>query len=413
MKILIIGWFGAGNMGDEAILISELLSLRKKIEGVKFYILSFDPEKTKRLTANIPEVRKILRMGSKHNIFRSQFLGLLMKFREVDAVLIGGGGIFQDIYNFYPIPFFAAMALLARLNNKHLLLYCLGIGPVHSSLGKKLCRLAVKCADMVSVRDSGSKELLENLGITREIFVSADPVFLLKAVKTKKVEKVIQVHNLNSKKLVIGICVQDLLFWDNKNKEILADTLDTLTTENKAKVVFLPLGTYRDGWFNKETSDTVDMIASKRLVARMNEKFFIITDELTPQELLAVIGKMDILISMRLHGLIMGITMNVSVVALTYTEESKITNLMKRIGQEDSLFDVRKLDKKKLLTRINYLLSEKGGVKRHIKKEVTSLRGEAEKCNEKFYRTLQSEKLRRGERKSLILKYRSKINRID
>ena len=73
MKIFLIGWFGAGNIGDEAILISELLLLRDHLSNAEIYILSFNPEKTRKLTVNIPEVKKILRMGSKRDVFKSDF----------------------------------------------------------------------------------------------------------------------------------------------------------------------------------------------------------------------------------------------------------------------------------------------------------------------------------------------------
>lgn len=228
MKIFLIGWFGAGNMGDEAILISELLFLRDQITNAEFHILSFNPEKTRRLTANIPEVNKILKMGSKQDVFKSDFLGILKAVREVDVVMMGGGGIFQDIYNHYPIPFFAAMALLARLNRKRLFLYCVGIGPIQSFIGKKLCRFAANSADMICVRDAGSKDLLKTLGVNRPIHLSADPVFLLEPVRNENVERVIKSHLLGGNGPAIGVSVQGLLFWRDASKKILAETLDTL-----------------------------------------------------------------------------------------------------------------------------------------------------------------------------------------
>ena len=388
MKIFLIGWFGAGNIGDEAILISELLFLRDQISNVEFHILSFDPERTRQLTANIPEVSKILRVGSKRDVFKSDFLGIFKAFREVDAIIIGGGGIFQDIYNHYPIPFFTAMALLARLNRKRLILYCVGIGPIRSFVGKKLCKFAANSADIICVRDEGSKDLLKTLGVSRPVHLSADPVFLLEPVRNENVEKVIKLHHLTGNGPTIGVSVQDLLFWKNESRKILANTLDTLSAEKGATIVFLPFGAYKDGWFNKDKSSPVDMVASKKLAALMRGKYSIITDELTPQELLAVIEKLDLVISMRLHGLIMGFNAGVPVVALTYEEESKIKNLMERLNQENNLFNVNALSYWGLLDRIEHLLLHKDDADRQIHKSVSSLRGEAERCNKLALRAL-------------------------
>ena len=388
MKIFLIGWFGSGNMGDEAILISELLFLRDHLSKAEFYILSFNPEKTRKLTANIPEVKKILRMGSKREVFKSDFLGIFKAFREVDVVLIGGGGIFQDIYNHYPIPFFTGMALLARWNRKRLVLYCVGIGPIRSFIGKKLCRVAGNSADMICVRDAGSKDLLKSLGVNRPVHLSADPVFLLEPLRNENVERVIQSHHLTGNGLTIGVNVQDLLFWKSESKKVLAETLDTLSTEKRATIVFLPFGSYKDGWFNREKSSAVDMAASKKLAELMKGEYSIINDELTPQELLAVIENLDLVISMRLHGLIMGLNAGVPVIALTYEEESKIRNLMERLNQEKNLFSVNGLSYQRLLDRIEHLVFDKDDTDRQFQESVSSIRAEAERCNQLVIRAL-------------------------
>jgi len=67
----------------------------------------------------------------------------------------------------------------------------------------------------------------------------------------------------------VGVNVQDLLFWRNESKKVLADTLDTLSTEKGATIIFLPFGSYKDGWVNREKSNVVDMTASKKLAALM------------------------------------------------------------------------------------------------------------------------------------------------
>src|SRR3990172_12406637 len=91
----------------------------------------------------------------------------------------------------------------------------------------------------------------------------------------------------------------------------------------------------------------------------MTRKSVIIEEELNPQELLTVIGGMDLLISMRLHGVIMGISMNVPVIGLTYKEETKISNLMNRIDQNENLFEVDDFDRERILNRVEHILSKK------------------------------------------------------
>ncbi len=382
-------------MGDEAILISELLFLRKKLKDAEFYILSFGPERTLKLTAGISEVKKILRMGSKRHVVKSEFFSILKTFREVDLVVIGGGGIFQDIYNHYPIPFFTAMALLSKLHRKQLVLYCLGIGPINTTIGKALCKLTATMADIVSVRDSTSMDVLKNIGVSREIHLSADPVFLLEPLRNEKTKEVTErINNICSGRPVIGVCVQELFDWGDGNREILADTLDTLIADKGAQVVFLPYGDYKDGWMSKSTSDPVDISASKKLISLMKEESCIITDGLLPQELLAVMERMDIVISMRLHGLIMGLNRGIPVIALTYKKESKLLNLMKRIGHEDMVFNIEDIDRSQLLEKIDHVFLEKDDVKKHIQLSVSSLQDEWESNNELMFQTVLANTMR-------------------
>lgn len=385
MKIFLIGWFGAGNRGDEAILVQELLFFSAHVKDPEFFILSFDPETTKRTTAGIPGIAKILRVGSKSRVLRSDFGGILGAFGESDLVVIGGGGIFQDLYNFYPIPFFTAMALMARLRRKPLVLYCVGIGPVKGSWGRKMCRHAAETADFVSVRDKESAVLLRELGVSGEIHLAADPVFLLEPDSSARAEKAIREMTGDGRGPVIGVCVQDLLAWDTRNRMALAEALDTLARERGARIVFVPMGIYRDRWFGRgKREDPVDVAASNRVAALMKVPGAMVPDELTPRELLAVIRRMDLMVSMRLHGVIMPLGVGVPVVALTYAEETKVGNLMKRLGQEERLFDVRNLSARELLAVMNGLLSGAGPARREIFEEVAALKRQAGQCNDRL-----------------------------
>ena len=143
-------------------------------------------------------------------------------------------------------------------------------------------------------------------------------------------------------------------------------------------MIFIPFGGYRDGWFNKDSSDAVDISSSRRLAAMMSEKAVIIEEELGPQELLSLIGRLDIIISMRLHGIIMGVSQNVPVIGITYKQETKIANLMKWIGRGENLFFVDELNRENILNHIRAVLSNKEHLKLSIRKKKSVLAKRAE-----------------------------------
>ncbi|MCP4460519.1 MAG: hypothetical protein GY816_21225, partial [Cytophagales bacterium] len=90
----------------------------------------------------------------------------------------------------------------------------------------------------------------------------------------------------------------------------------------------------------------------------------------------------------RFHGLVMGLTANVPVIALTFRQEAKLHNMMKRVRQNESLFEVGNLEQKAFLERIEYILSHHETIKIQLVQLVSSLKEEAEKCNKVLGKTL-------------------------
>ncbi len=388
MKLLLTGWFGAGNAGDEAILLAEIYALKERIKDVEFHILSFDPVLTGRLTFHLPQVVNIIGIGSKQRFLKTEFRKLWRSLKDVDIVVVGGGGIFQDIYNHYPIPFFTSIIGLSRFFDKKVLLHSVGIGPVRTWIGKRLCKIAANLADNITVRDIESRDTLISLGVKKNIEVTSDPVFLLEPSMTERVERLLINNNLTAG-IKIGVCVQDLLFWSDENKRSLIEVIDHIVDKG-AKVIFIPFGNYRDGWLRKDSSDYVDHISSRRLASMMKGSSTIIAEDLYPSELLSLIGKMDIIISMRLHGLIMGISMNIPVIGLTYRQETKIANLMKGIEQTKNLFIVDEpFSREKLLSQVEAILSYKEYYRLFLKEKQSILARRAERGIESLLKVIE------------------------
>ncbi len=107
---------------------------------------------------------------------------------QSSLVLVGGGGLFHDYWGVDPDAFltdrhwgpvyFAGPAMLAMLHGKPLMLYAVGVGPLISEHARAFTRAACDAANTITVRDAGSKELLETIGVDGgKITVTADPAF--------------------------------------------------------------------------------------------------------------------------------------------------------------------------------------------------------------------------------------------
>lgn len=171
MKIGIIGNYGATNVGDDAIL-SAILRLHRDVEWTVF---SADPETTKK-QFNV-KAAPLFPCGFR-SLFRHGFRRSLRALKSVDAVVLGGGGLFQDSR---PVAcvLWAWQLWWVRWFNKPLFVYATGVGPLKTRFGRFLTHLSYRDAQVITVRDEQSRALLRELGLTEgEIHVTADPSFL-------------------------------------------------------------------------------------------------------------------------------------------------------------------------------------------------------------------------------------------
>src|SRR2546426_4700601 len=88
-KVLIAGYYGFGNAGDEAILTAMLSSMRALRPGLEFIVVSGNPEET----AQKYDVSSVL---------YTDLQGILETARRSDLVILGGGGLFQDYWGANP-----------------------------------------------------------------------------------------------------------------------------------------------------------------------------------------------------------------------------------------------------------------------------------------------------------------------
>lgn len=159
-KVLISGYYGYDNFGDEAIL-SVLIDFLKR-RNVEIEVLSNNPLKTART----------FDVGSTKNF---NLLALLVAIVNCDVLISGGGSLLQDVTSLKSLLYYAFVIKLALFFNKKVIIFAQGIGPLQSDFSKKLVfDLLSKCS-LVTVRDLKSQELLKNNGINS--YLVSDPVF--------------------------------------------------------------------------------------------------------------------------------------------------------------------------------------------------------------------------------------------
>lgn len=163
-KILLAGYFGCGNIGDDAILLGTVEGLRPSPH--EFAVLSGSPEETYRLHGIPAYPRKD--MKAVHQALSSR-----------DALVFAGGSIFQDVTSLRSVYYYANLVKIAKGMNKKVILVGQGVGPVNRFFGKRWTAAAFSQADAIVVRDPASAALLSQLGVKKKVRLAADPAFLL------------------------------------------------------------------------------------------------------------------------------------------------------------------------------------------------------------------------------------------
>lgn len=144
MRVLLGGFFGARNLGDEAILRVWLQALKAHHE---VRVLSRDPSWTKKVQKCEPVPRNPR--------------DILENIQWCEALFFPGGSLFQDKTSLRSLLFYAWLVLLAKLGKKKIFFYAQGLGPFLRPLSLKLTLWAFAQAERRAVRDKESRRVLE------------------------------------------------------------------------------------------------------------------------------------------------------------------------------------------------------------------------------------------------------------
>ena len=302
-EIVISGYYGFKNAGDEAILLSMLNRIRTLVPEMECVVLSGNPEYT---TMNY-EVESVHRF----NLWR-----IVQELWRCQAFVSGGGSLLQDVTSKRSLVYYLFLIFLAHCFRKPVMLYAQGVGPINSSWLRKLTGWVLRKADVITVRDGESKDFLMSLGVQKDkILLTADVVFLLSPVTLDDGQILLNRYGITPGEGILGVAIRS---WDNERYlGALVDALDHLADGGK-QLLLIPFQ-YPN-----------DMACARKLQRALRHPAKILEQACDTSEMLSVIGNLDMLIGMRLHSLIFAAVMGVPFVALDY--DPKVQGFVKTVG---------------------------------------------------------------------------------
>ena len=307
-RILVSGYIGFNNFGDEAIFYA----LSKHLKELGFDVSA--------LCNNTQEVKD--KYGVKTFYFKNP-TQILKAILNCDILISGGGSLLQNKTSNFSLFYYLFVILLAKLFFKKVIIFAQGIEPIIGKFPEFITKTILKFVNFITVRDNNSKKLLKSWNINSTLV--SDPAYSL--VQDRKIEEnkkglIVQLRNYRGMNyefisalalFIAQNCKEEVSvfsFQDEIDERICFEFIEELKKYN-IKAQYIP---------NKSTEETID-----------------------------IVNKAQYVISTRLHGLIISNALNTRTFAISYDE--KIKTLINELNLES--IDIFNYTKDELNTKLN------------------------------------------------------------
>ncbi|MCK5021368.1 MAG: polysaccharide pyruvyl transferase family protein [Candidatus Peribacteraceae bacterium] len=164
MNLLLVGNYGVGNLGDEAL---------------KEYFLNTFPEHNwEVISANPSSNNEYYRLPAGiRSFFRFKWIKTLTVLWKSDAVVFGGGSLFTDSESSLACVIWGIHAFFAYIFGKKIIFAFQGIGPLKKHRSKLITRWVLRRSSFISVRDEVSFNLAKTMVKNKKIIQSFDPIY--------------------------------------------------------------------------------------------------------------------------------------------------------------------------------------------------------------------------------------------
>ncbi|MBU0458007.1 polysaccharide pyruvyl transferase family protein [Patescibacteria group bacterium] len=294
MSYLLIGNYGVGNLGDEAL---------------KDYFLMQYPQASFKVISANPVEGEVPRLPCGFRSIFKPWWKTLNALRKSRGMVFGGGSLFTDIESPRACLIWWWHAFVARLFGKKIYLTFQGIGPFKTGVGEWCARWVVKRSVFISVRDNLSFDRIKDWKKNTNVVQTCDPIISL-------------INNENPES-----CSQNILIVipRNNSSESFLEALMDIKQRGRDQIRFLSL--------NPASGKELELCTRMSMSLGMETEIIPIK---TLGELIAEISKGKTVLTQRYHG---------ALVAIALGKEVQIVMQ----GEGDKLSALKNIDRSKIL----------------------------------------------------------------
>ncbi len=341
MRILVSGYYGFGNVGDEAVLEAMVRGFQRYLPGSEMVVLS----------------------GA------SRLTGALRELRKADVLVSGGGSLFQDATSTRSFLYYIGIVWLAKLLGKKVMIFAQGFGPLRKKWSRWLARVILDRVDLITLRDEDSLAELKEIGVKRPpVMVTGDPTAMLEVEDKSEGRKILGLEGIPLNKPLVGVSVRSIPRQpevEEKLFQLLAEKLDSLAGDRGFFPVFLLF------------QCPEDLRQASRVMALMKEKSGAVFRICRPDEMLSLFPHFELVVGMRLHALIFAALNKVPMLGISY--DPKVEAFMKFVGQPYIKLDSPHLSVGNIISQqLEEILSRKVSIRKDLEDVKRKLREKAQ-----------------------------------
>lgn len=363
-RVGISGSYGGLNLGDEAILHSIVTKLHASLP-VEITVFTRDAKNTR-------SRHQVERVVAPREMTRDE---VSPEIERLDLFILGGGGILFDA----EAKIYLREVQIAQQKGIPTLTYAIGVGPLNDPEAQKLVCESLNRMSLITVREKNDRKLLEDIGVHREVIVTADPALLLKPEPVP--EQALEKELLAGKRRVVGMSVREpgVAAPDIDEKfyhGLLANAADFMIDRYDADVVFVPM-----------EQRMLDVQHSHAVMSQMlqPQRAHVFKGEYTPGQMLSLVRRFDFCVGMRLHFLIFSALQGVPFVALPYS--AKVSGFIDSLHME--MPPIKLVNAGRLVAHIDRSWDIRSELKQKIKEALPSMKRQALKNNRLVVELLQ------------------------
>lgn len=164
--VLVCGYYGFGNWGDEA--------------SLQAVLSAFGPDRCVVATADP------LRSRHPHSVARYPSLEFGQALEKATSLVLGGGSLLQDATSLRSLVYYVSLIRAGQRKTKRVGLVLQGLGPFRRRISRAMVRWALRDVGHLSVRDEASLALLKAIGARQEAILGSDATFALEMPSEQK-----------------------------------------------------------------------------------------------------------------------------------------------------------------------------------------------------------------------------------